>query len=238
MSYGLTTYREYVIGPGEQGTQPCDTTPLALDYWQRAYSKPERRPLSLLLELPAAFGTRAFPLAAAAFPLPPLAPYQPHVVSRFSVWSWERQDAHSFSRWQHTTWDELPPRAISSGVGYTLRHNNYCKRRSFAWLWSGVKTVVLPAATGKFNRGREFRRAALVALDTIVARCGFRDMEFMTEAAETLAQGDTRRLLALLPQSAPILTATQYVAIRGPNRTHFEGWLPSEMAECDAGLQR
>ena len=119
-------------------------------------------------------------------------------------------------------------------VGYAI--GNYYRnilpgiRRPYALLWRDVHALLLPAAAGRFHRGNTFAVAARNALDELIAQQGFRDLLFMVEVQEQLADGDRDRLLALLPRSREALMTVEYRLVHGPRRACWEGYLPAERA--------
>lgn len=204
-------------------------------YWRDAFARPETRPfLTLLFDLPTDAAIAALPVAASAFPT---LPYEtsplPEGTSPYALESWRREGHHAFSSW---SCDVPLPRSITGGggLGRTLGQYHHIilpeRRRPSALLWRDVRGLLVPAAASRLWRGAAFAAEALVALDTLVAQQGFRDMVFMAEVQERLAGGDRTRLLTLLPQSRAALESVQYRLVRGPHRACYEGYLPAELA--------
>ncbi len=220
---------------GDQETPPTSTAILDAAYWRDAFAHPETRPLlTLLLDLPTDLAVEALPVAAAAFPAFPVktAPLRDG-ASNTSFASWHREGTHAFSSWSCAA---VKRRALTGGGGMgtqvVLYYHNILPeiRRPYALLWRDVREALVPAATGRLDRGDAFAAAALDALDRIVAQQGFRDVTFMLAVQAELAGGDRDRLLALLPRSRAVLTTVDYRLVPGPHAAFWEGYLPQELA--------
>jgi len=203
-------------------------------YWRDAFARPETRPLlTLLLDLPVELAVSALPIAASAFPLFPCAT-TPLVAgtapSAFA--SWQREGTHAFSSWSCAP---VERRVLTGGgVGGVAIGHYYFNilpeiRRAYALLWRDVRNLLVPAACGCVKADAAFIAAALDALDRIIAQQGFRDVLFMAEVQEYLGNGDKETMLMLLPRSRAVLTTVQYRLVRGPKRSCWEGYLPSEV---------
>jgi hypothetical protein len=199
-------------------------------YWRDAFAHPESRPLlTLLLDLPDELAIPALPIAAATFPLFPVetTPLATGTTPTAFV-SWQREGTHAFSSW---SCEPVVPRVLTGGGGLGGAVGNYYHnilpeiRRPYALLWRDMRGLLLPATTG----------APLAALDSIVAQQGFRDVLFMAEVQEQLAQGDRDRLLQSLPRSRDVLRTVAYRLVHGPKRSCWEGYLPTELSPVDNG---
>lgn len=209
-------------------------------YWRDAFAHPESRPLlTLLLDLPTDAAVSALPLAASVFPLFPCATAP--LAAGTTPWafvSWQREGTHAFSLWSCERGETV---VLTGGGGLGGAVGNYYHnilpkiRRPYALLWRDVRGLLLPAATGALHRGAAFEDAALAALDSIVAQQGFRDVLFMAEVQEHLGNGDKATMLTLLPRSRAVLTSVTYRLVRGPKRSCWEGFLPTELPPVDNG---
>jgi len=209
-------------------------------YWRDAFAHPEQRPfLTLLLDSPTEVAIRALPLAADAFPVFPIETVPLAAGTAPTAFaSWQREGTHAFSSW---SCEPVERRVLTGGGvgGVSIGHYYFNIlpeiRRPYALLWRDVRNLLLPAAASRLRADAAFTAAALDALDRIIAQQGFRDVLFMATVQEHLGNGDKETMLMLLPRSRAVLTTVQYRLVRGPKRSCWEGYLPTESPPIDNG---